>query len=117
MDTYDLEYVPLRIFVVWNPAFEYGFGLARELYEWFGGPNRTWHRSGLGIPVLFWTTEHPNDIPPPVPTSTQTFTVVVPLETDFAGGLAWLAGWRNAGPRLTRSASGPSIPQRSRSNR
>ena len=40
MDTYDLEYVPLRIFVIWNPAFEYGFGLARELYEWFGGPNR-----------------------------------------------------------------------------
>ncbi len=89
-DPYDLERVPLRIFVVWNPAFEDGVVLARELYQWFGGPNRTWHRSGLGIPVMFWTTEQPDEVPPPVPTETQNFTVIVPLVDDnFAGRLQW----------------------------
>src|SRR5688572_28050562 len=88
--TMDLERVPLRIFVVWNPAFPAGRDLARAVYEWFGGPSRSWHRSGLSVPVMLWTSASPDQVPQPIPKESQKFTVVVPLVDDnFAGRRQW----------------------------
>jgi len=86
----NLEYVPLRVFVVWNPAFSDGRALAQAVYDWFGGPRRSLHRSGLGIPVSYWTTGDPEDVPGSIPTEDQGRTVVVALvDEHFAGRVAW----------------------------
>jgi hypothetical protein len=89
---FDLEWVPLRIFVVWHPAYKTGPELANDLHSWFGGPNRAWHRAGLGIPVMFWTSLDSDTPPRSIPTDTQAFTVVVPLVDEH---FAALRGWRD----------------------
>jgi hypothetical protein len=76
--------------VVWNPAFVAGSKLATAVYDWFGGPNRVWHRNGLGVPVMFWTSEDAQTPPSEIPTGAQDFTVVVPLvDEHFAAKRAW----------------------------
>jgi hypothetical protein len=87
---FDLEWVPLRIFVVWHPSFADGLNLATALHNWFGGPNRAWHRAGLSIPVMFWTSTDPNVPPGRIPTRSQAFAVVVPLvDEHFAARRSW----------------------------
>ncbi len=84
------EWSPLRVFVVWHPAFAEGKGLADSLYAWFGGSDRELHRNGLGVPVHPWTTLDPDLVPPPPPRATQDITVVIPLiDAEFAGRSAW----------------------------
>jgi TIR domain len=76
--------------VVWNPAYNAGLQLANDVYDWFGGPNRAWHRNGLGIPVMFWTSQDAERPPPPIPIDRQDFTVVVPLvDEHFAAKRTW----------------------------
>ena len=89
---FDLEWVPLRIFVVWHPEYKDGLGLANDLHSWFGGPGRGWHRAGLGIPVMFWTSQDSETPPGSIPTDSQTYAVVVPLVDDH---FAALRNWRD----------------------
>jgi hypothetical protein len=64
--------------------------LAAAVYDWFGGPNRVWHRNGLGVPVMFWTSEDAQTPPPAIRTDAQRFTIVVPLvDEHFAAKRTW----------------------------
>ena len=88
----ELEWVPLRIFMVWHPSYSDGLKLAKEVHAWFGGPDNAWHRAGLGIPVMFWTSGSSDALPAPIPTASQAFTVVVPLVDEH---FAALREWRD----------------------
>jgi SLOG-like protein/TIR domain-containing protein len=84
------EWSPLRVCVVWNPAFTQGPEISGALYEWFGGPDRELHRAGLGIPVQALSTTDSGIVPPFPPKESQQVLVVIPLiDAEFAGRTQW----------------------------
>src|SRR5580700_10363069 len=88
---FDLEWVPLRIFVVWHPEYKDGLGLANDPHSWFGGPGRSWHRAGLGIPVMFWTSQDSETPPGSIPTDSQTMVGRIPdIESQIGSDSAFI---------------------------
>jgi hypothetical protein len=84
------DWAPLRVFLAWHPNFEPGRSLFASLYAWFGGPARSLHRNGTGIPVQAWSSRDAERPPGMPPTETQDLTVVVVLlDGEFIGRRAW----------------------------
>ena len=87
---WDLEPVPLRIFLCWNPAYKMGSDLSERLYEWLGGYDRSLHKAGLGIPVHPWVSDNPDQTPPPLPIDSQALTIFIPIiDAEFIGRANW----------------------------
>ncbi|MEO0972991.1 MAG: hypothetical protein AAFX85_07835, partial [Pseudomonadota bacterium] len=83
------EWAPLRVFLVWHPAYTPGEKLFKRLHSWLGGGGAGLHRRGLGVPVQAWTSGNPEKPPRQVPLN-QDFTLIVALlDGELLGRVEW----------------------------